>query len=104
MDGIFEDEFTDANDVFSSFRVKEEDREGVNILFASYTYEFYNGSATVIFERYGKLYENYGGHCSCYGLEDQWEPEEIDVETYAEQLKRRGDTKILDVFNKYLGG
>ena len=101
MNGIFEDDFTDADDVFSSFTVKDEDREGVNILFASYTYEGYEGYATVIFERNGKLYENFGSHCSCYGLEDQWQPDEIDVETYAEQLKRRGDTKILEVFNKY---
>jgi hypothetical protein len=28
----------------------------------------------------GKLYENYGGHCSCYGFEGQWEPEETSVE------------------------
>lgn len=103
MEGVFEGEFADEEDVFLMFNVKDKDRVGVNIIFASYAYECYEGYATVIFERGGKLYENYGSHCSCYGLEDQWQPEEIDVETYAEQLKKRGDTKILDVFNRHFG-
>lgn len=28
----------------------------------------------------GVLYENHGSHCSCYGFEGQWEPEETSVE------------------------
>ena len=28
----------------------------------------------------GKLYETHGGHCSCYGFEGQFEPEETTVE------------------------
>jgi hypothetical protein len=28
----------------------------------------------------GKLYENHGSHCSCYGFEDQWAPEETSIE------------------------
>jgi hypothetical protein len=36
----------------------------------------YSGSAFGLFVMDGKLYEVHGGHCSCYGLEDQWEPEE----------------------------
>ena len=27
----------------------------------------------------GKLYENHGSHCSCYGFEGQFEPEETSV-------------------------
>jgi hypothetical protein len=46
------------------------------VLIAIYTYEDYWGSAFVLFERDGKLYEVNGSHCSCYGLETQWEPEE----------------------------
>lgn len=55
------------------------------ILFASYEDESYEGSALVIFQHGGKLYEVNGGHCSCFGLsesgysgesESQWEPEE----------------------------
>lgn len=46
------------------------------IRFAVYGYEDYSGSALVVFERDGKLYEVNGSHCSCDGLEGQWEPEE----------------------------
>lgn len=27
----------------------------------------------------GKLYENHGSHCSCYGFEDQFRPEETTI-------------------------
>lgn len=56
-----------------------------NILFASYGYENYSGDAWVLFERDGKLYEVNGQHCSCFGLEGQWEPEEV----YLPELKNR---------------
>ncbi|MDE2101752.1 MAG: hypothetical protein KGL39_31185 [Patescibacteria group bacterium] len=45
------------------------------ILLAWYGYGDYCGSSLVIFRRNGELYEVNGGHCSCTGLEDQWEPE-----------------------------
>lgn len=38
----------------------------------------YNGDSFVIFEHNGKLFEASGSHCSCYGLEGQWDPEETD--------------------------
>lgn len=47
-----------------------------SILFASYGGAAYEGDAVVLFERDGKLFEVHGGHCSCHGLEGQWEPEE----------------------------
>ena len=47
-----------------------------NILIASYYDENYEGDAYVLFKRGKKLYEVRGGHCSCFGLEDQWVPEE----------------------------
>lgn len=28
----------------------------------------------------GKLFENHGSHCSCYGFEGQWKPEETTIE------------------------
>lgn len=55
----------------------EEDKENVNILLASYTYQDYSGSAYVLFEEKGELYEVHGGNCSCYGLENQWEKETV---------------------------
>lgn len=50
-----------------------------NILVAGYFYEHYEGSAYVLAEKNGQLFEVSGGHCSCYGLEGQWSPAEINV-------------------------
>lgn len=77
---------TSLQQLMDDFAIKEEDLEGVNILVASYTYECYSGSAFVIFEKDGKLYEVNGGHCSCYGLEHQWQPEETSVDELIHRL------------------
>lgn len=66
--------FSDEKDVFSEFHI-EYDKDA-NILVAYYSQEYYEGSAYVLFMKDGKLYEVCGGHCSCYGLEEQWDPEE----------------------------
>lgn len=58
-----------------------------NVLFAWYGYGDYDGSAFVLTEIDGKLYEVNGGHCSCHGLEDQWSLEETSVEALAHVLK-----------------
>ena len=44
-----------------------------SILFASYGGGSYDGDALVLFEQDGKLFEVHGSHCSCYGLEGQWQ-------------------------------
>ncbi len=49
------------------------------ILFASYTYIDYSGNAFVLFEKNGELFEVNGSHCSCYGLEGQFEPEKTNL-------------------------
>lgn len=53
--------------------------EGVKIIFAAFTGDTYEGKAFVLFERNGKLYEVNGSHCSCFGFEDQWDPEEASI-------------------------
>lgn len=65
-----------------------EKHKGERILFASYTYEGYEGSAWVLFTKGGKLYEVSGSHCSCYGLEGQWEPQETSLK--ALEMRVRG--------------
>jgi len=72
--------FEDMENVFNNFSVSEENRAGIDIIFAAYEYEDYSGSAFVIFLKEGILYEVHGGHCSCNGLEGQWEPEETSLE------------------------
>lgn len=79
------------------FEIKDNSLDGANILYASYTQEDYAGNALVVFERDGNLFLVSGGHCSCYGLEGQWEPEETTVEALE---------NLLDVGGSYytLGG
>ncbi len=60
---------------------------GVHILFGYYSYQDYSGYAYVLFEKDGKLYEVIGGHCSCNGLEGQWEPEETDLKSLTHRLE-----------------
>lgn len=71
------------------FEISEADLAGAEILLADYTYEDNSGDAFVLFRRDGKLYEVHGAHCSCFGLEGQWEPEETTVEALRLQAKRR---------------
>ena len=79
--------FENKNDVQQEFQCSDEDMEGVKILLAWYGYGDYDGSAFVLFDRDGKLYEVNGGHCSCYGLEEQWGPEETSVAELRHRLK-----------------
>lgn len=65
-------------------KLKEWDK--INILFASYGSDNYCGDAFVLFEKEGKLYEVNAGHCSCYGLEEQFSPEETTLESLRQRL------------------
>jgi hypothetical protein len=46
-------------------------------VYAWYSYEDYSGSAIVIYKEGRKWFYVSGGHCSCHGLEGQWQPEEF---------------------------
>lgn len=70
---VFLNDFDSKENVLEAF----EEKSDANILFASYGCEGYEGSAWVLFEKDGELWEVNGGHCSCYGLEDQWSPEKV---------------------------
>ena len=50
------------------------------LLYADYTYENYSGDAYVLGynEKNNQFFEVHGSHCSCYGLEDQWDEEYYD--------------------------
>lgn len=71
-------EFSDHNWGSDAPRVIEDFPTDDEILFASYAPGCYCGDATVVFQRDGKFYMAEGSHCSCYGLEGQWSPSEID--------------------------
>jgi hypothetical protein len=80
---MYKDEFSCRKDVEDNFQVTLSNE---NILFAGYGYECYEGNAYVLFEQDGKLYEVEGGHCSCYGLEGQWDPVEATKETIQQRI------------------
>ena len=74
-------------EICSQFQIKPKELEGINILYANYSLGNYVGDSFILFEKDGKLFEVNASHCSCYGLEGQWEPEE----TTKEALKLRKD-------------
>jgi hypothetical protein len=108
-DGTSIDVFTDFDcERWSAYReadaipVQEKpEYQGVEIMLAYYSYENYSGDAFVLFRRDGKLYEVNGGHCSCYGLEGQWEPEETTAEALRHRIEKGGLGKDYDDANKF---
>ena len=81
----------------------ETNLDDVNILFASYNCANYTGDAFVLFEKDGELFEVNGAHCSCYGLEGQWEPQETNIKalTYRLYEGRMGQADIFGSENEY---
>ena len=63
--------------------------EPEEVFLAAYDNEGYEGSAVVIYREGNKYYLVCGSHCSCYGLENQWEPEEYDLDTLIKVLELR---------------
>jgi len=82
----------------------------VNYLICWYGYGSYCGSSYVLYEKDGKFYENHASHCSCMGLEDQWEPDEVSLtylikkaSSWQEDLNniQHYDTNIYDGESEY---
>ena len=76
--------------------------QNLEVLLASYTYEDYGGSAFVLFKKDGKLWEVNGSHCSCHGLEGQWEPEETTPEALIARKWLDGDGVTADQIREAL--
>ena len=68
--------FTCFEDIIEVFEISDKELSGIEIVYAAYDQGDYDGSAHVIYIENNKLYEVNGSHCSCYGLEGQWLPEE----------------------------
>jgi hypothetical protein len=76
MRNVYLDLFTDKASILSAYEAPAEALKGAIIYLAWYQYEDYSGRSLVIYKQNGKLFEVNGSHCSCNGLEGQWEPEE----------------------------
>ena len=85
---IYKGDFEKREDVFDNF-AKAEDPD-IEILYTEYDTPPYEGYASVLYYRKStkKYYEVYGSHCSCYGLEEQWDRDE---EIVPEELFKRID-------------
>jgi hypothetical protein len=83
---VFLNNWSGPEEVLRDFEENEAKHIGERILFASYGSEGYEGNAFVLFAQDGKLYEVNGNHCSCMGLETQWEPEETTIEALKMRL------------------
>ncbi len=90
---IYAENFSNREDVFGSFA--RPDDSDIQILYANYYTPEYEGYASVVYyrESTGKYYEAYGSHCSCFGLEGQWDrDEEVRIhERLGESLSLMGD-------------
>jgi hypothetical protein len=80
MPGPFIQQFVDAQSVLDAYGAPAEALKGARVLVAWYGDGCYCGSSFVLYKKAGKLFEVNGSHCSCYGLEGQWEPEETSIE------------------------
>lgn len=86
-DGVFRDFNEQAYDYDKhKYATKNPIDENINILFASYGCANYSGDAWVLFEKDGQLYEVNGSHCSCYGLEGQWDEDDVLLEELENRL------------------
>lgn len=90
--GMYSGTWSSREEVAQAFGV--ELPPNIHIVFAHYSgydsadesdYEMW---ARVLFRdaATGKLYEVHGSHCSCYGLEDQWEPQEVTIQDIVSDL------------------
>lgn len=62
--------------------------KGAVVLYGFYDQEMYEGYSRVIYKtKDNKVFEVNGSHCSCYGLEEQWQPEEVDLK----ELRHRAE-------------
>lgn len=91
------DLFDTSDNVYREFqeyykREKSELPSNLVLLYADYTYEDYSGDAYVLgYDKEKKqFFEVHGSHCSCYGLEGQWDEEYYeDVKQLQAAIERR---------------
>lgn len=82
-ENVFVEGWSNVSEMCNDFQISEQELEGCEIIVAAYEQGGYEGSAYVLFEKNGQLYQVSAGHCSCYGLEGSWSPEETSKEAIA---------------------
>lgn len=72
---MYQDMFGSWEDVQREYEMREPEPD--EVIAALYKCESYEGSSVVVYRQGNTYYHVYGSHCSCYGLEGQWNPDEI---------------------------
>lgn len=80
--------FSSWEDVQREFDINTPEPD--QVLYAEYAPDDREGYACVIFKRGDKYYEAHGSHCSCHGLEGQWEPRKIPEKIFDEYMEKLG--------------
>lgn len=87
----WKDNETGWNRVVAEFAITGSETVEPDAVFATYERPPYEGYALVAYRRGDKAYLVEGSHCSCFGLEGQWEPTEYaNVGELMECLRKRG--------------
>lgn len=86
---VYHDMFGGWSDVQREFDMNSPEPE--EVLFAAYEYANYEGDCLVLYKDGGKLWLVNGGHCSCYGLEGQWSPEETTAEVVRTIVREKNE-------------
>lgn len=110
MTSLYLGDWSDSQDVCKDFNVSSDTLKDCRVFVAFYEYADYSGYAFVLYAKGKTLYEVHGSHCSCYGLEDQWTPEDTTVESLDQRIKhgdwfiRMGgvEQKVLRAVKRYL--
>ena len=92
---VYTGAFSDWHDVTSEFDI---DCAEPTHVFASYDTDGYEGYAFVVFSNGEGWKFASGSHCSCYGLEGQWEPEDFSLDNYFAAKEK--DKELLTVYDK----
>ena len=88
MSDIYFGEWEYMEDMLRDFDITEETLGGLEVLFATYEQEPYEGMAFVFLKgKDGRCYIVEASHCSEYGLEGTWRPTETIPEVIKRQLK-----------------
>ena len=68
------------NSIIIEYQVEKQEILKYHILIAQVCRDGYEESSYFLLIRNdGKIFENFGSHCSCFGFENQFEPKETDI-------------------------
>ncbi len=92
--------FDSWKDVQDHYEMNE--REPEEVIYAAYDGGSYEGYSTIIYRNGDFYYLEESSHCSCYGLEGQWNPEQYTIEAIVKIFDMRNSSWRSDALDKCL--